>query len=372
MNRDTSSRLSWLCQSQSDRDRLLDMEKRIKPLRAVAFAILAVSLLACGPWVGWWTLIPLAAAGTGFAICDATLGLARRPEYMLAAAWLIAELTIAASVALTGGPRSPAVAWLVLPVVTLAARFDSRGVVAGSVLAVGLILASTIGVAPADVFAHPQHVVFPLALLGSVTLFSLALMTSDRHHRATSVIDPLTTMLNRNALITRVEELRHQARLVHQPIGMILGDLDCFKQINDRHGHLAGDRVLQDVAYSLRKQLRAFDLAYRLGGEEFLVLLPGADVEQSTAIAEKLRRTIAAREHGGLPVTISFGVTASKPGSFDYDDVVAAVDRALYRAKAAGRNRVEATITDRDDGGPPVHGPLIPWHRTAGVHAVAR
>jgi diguanylate cyclase (GGDEF)-like protein len=95
-----------------------------------------------------------------------------------------------------------------------------------------------------------------------------------------------------------------------------------------------------DIAYSLGKRLRAFDLAYRLGGEEFVVLLPGADARQSAVLAEGLRETILAARHGGLPVTMSFGVSASQPSSFDYDHAFRAADQALYAAKAAGRNCV--------------------------------
>ena len=316
------------------------MEPRLKPLRARSFAVLALALLICGPWVGWWTLLPLLVAGMAFVLTDRGLQTSRRPEYRLAVAWLSSELAIAASVALTGGPRSPAVAWLVLPVVTLAARFDVRGVVAGSSVAAGLILVSSLAVNPAAVIASPQEVVFSLALLGAVALLSLALMRSDVQHRSASVIDPLTSMLNRHALRVRVGELRDQARVVRQPIGLIVGDLDHFKAVNDSHGHATGDAVLRDIAYSLRKRLRAFDLSYRLGGEEFLVLLPGADAQQAAVVAEDLRETICGARHGGLPLTMSFGVSASQPSEFDYDHVFEAADRALYAAKAAGRNCV--------------------------------
>jgi diguanylate cyclase (GGDEF)-like protein len=333
-------RVSWLCETQADRERVLDMEQRLKPLRALSFAVLAVALLICGPWVGWWTLIPLAVAGMVFALTDRGLHASPHPEYRLAVAWLSSELAIAASVALTGGPRSPAVSWLVLPVVTLAARFNVRGVIAGTSVAAALILASSLGVDPAAVIASPQQVVFRLALLGAVALLSLALMRSDLQHRSASVIDQLTSMLNRNALATRVDELRDQARIVQQPIGLIVADLDHFKAVNDTHGHAVGDAVLRDVAYCLRKRLRAFDLAYRLGGEEFLVLLPGADARRAAVLAEDLRETILAARHGGLPVTMSFGVSASQPSSFDYAHVFEAADQALYAAKAAGRNCV--------------------------------
>ena len=188
--------------------------------------------------------------------------------------------------------------------------------------------------------ASPQQVVFRLALLGAVALLSLALMQSDLQHRSASVIDPLTSMLNRNALKVRVQELGHQAPIVQQPIGLIVADLDHFKIVNDTHGHATGDAVLRDVAYCLRKRLRAFDLAYRLGGEEFLVLVPGADARQAAILAEKLRQTILGTPHAGVPVTMSFGVSASPPGAFDYDRVFEAADHALYVAKAAGRNCV--------------------------------
>ena len=350
----TERRVSWLCATQSDRERVVDMEQRLKPLRAASFAVLAVALLTCGPWVGWWTLIPLAMASVAFFMTDRGLQGSARPEYRVGFAWVTSELAIAASVALTGGTHSPAVAWLVLPVVTLAARFDVRGVIAGASLAAVLMLASSLGVDPRAAIHSPQLVVFPLALLGGVALLSLALMQSDVQHRSASVIDPLTSMLNRNALRVRVVELRDQAMIVQQPIGLIVGDLDLFKKVNDTHGHAAGDAVLRDVAYSLRKRLRAFDLAYRLGGEEFLVLLPGADATAAAIIADDLRRTIHNTPHGNLPVTMSFGVSASEPSRFDYDETFGAADRALYAAKHAGRNCVRVAGVTGDAGPVPL------------------
>jgi diguanylate cyclase (GGDEF)-like protein len=340
MAREAVKRTSWLCLSHADRERVVDMEKRLKPLRTASFAVLATALLIVGPWVGWWTLAPLAAAGVLFAVTGRGLEDAPRPEYRMAAAWLASELMIAACIAVTGGPRSPGVAWLVLPVVTLAARFSERGVAAGVGIAAVLIVATTFGVDPAYAIAHPQNTLFPLALLGGLALLSMALMESDLQHRSASVIDPLTSMLNRNALRVRVGELAHQATVVNQPIGVIVGDLDRFKAINDGHGHAAGDAVLRDIAYRLRKRLRAFDLTYRLGGEEFLVLLPGADAQQAALVAEDLRAAVSGTPSAGLLVTMSFGVSASEPGTFDYDRTFATADRALYEAKAAGRNRV--------------------------------
>jgi diguanylate cyclase (GGDEF)-like protein len=186
----------------------------------------------------------------------------------------------------------------------------------------------------------PQRVVFPVTLLIAVACLSTALMRSDIDHRTDSIIDGLTGMLNRRALETRVAELTAQAQVTGQPIALVIADLDRFKRINDEYGHAAGDAVLIDVAYNLRKELRAFDLAYRLGGEEFLILLPGASTGEAAEVAERLRATVAAQPAGGLEVTMSFGVAGSGGGAFAYDDVLAAADAALYEAKDAGRDGV--------------------------------
>jgi diguanylate cyclase (GGDEF)-like protein len=331
---------SWLCPEPADRVRAVDMEERLQPFRKLSFVALAAALLLCGPWIGWWTLVPLGIAIVGFAIVDRQLATAPQPEFTIASAWLLSELVIACSVALTGGPRSPALAWLVIPLVTLPARFNSRAVTAGVTLVSGLLLLVTFGVDTPYIVEHPESIVMPVALIVAVALLSSALMKSDLEHRSSSVIDPLTGMLNRNAMQTRIAELTQQASILREPVALVVGDLDNFKAINDGHGHAAGDAVLKDVAYRMRKSLRAYDLAYRLGGEEFLVVLPGADTEQAAEVAEALRSSISDEPIAGLLVTISFGVSASAPGEFEYDDVFAEADLALYRSKQEGRNRV--------------------------------
>jgi diguanylate cyclase (GGDEF)-like protein len=194
----------------------------------------------------------------------------------------------------------------------------------------------------AAIVSHPPLLIMPLALATAIAILSTALMRSDITHRSEAVIDPLTGMLNRNSLKDRTFELAHQSERTGQPVGLIVGDLDHFKGVNDSYCHATGDAVLQDVAYLLRKQLRAFDLAYRIGGEEFLVLLPGANREQAEAMAERLRQGVQADTvGGGLRVTMSFGVSASAhEQAFDYQRVCEEADAALYEAKRQGRNRV--------------------------------
>ncbi len=332
---------SWLCRDDMDRERLLDMEERLKPVRRLAMGMLGLILIASGPWIGWWTLIPLAGAAAFFAIADARLESSSRPEYVMFAAWVGSELMIASAVALAGGPTVATLSWLAIPVITLSARFSLRGVVVGVSIACALLFAVAFGTNAAAVVDQPPLVLAPLAVILSVGIFSTALMRSDLEHRSEAVIDQLTGMLNRKALSNRVAELAQQAEVTGQPIGLILGDVDHFKELNDSRGHAAGDAALTDIAYMLRKQLRAFDLAYRVGGEEFLILVPGAEIRECVQLADLLRRTVEACTFGnGSSLTMSFGVSASPAGEgFDYKRVFAAADAALYEAKRLGRNR---------------------------------
>jgi diguanylate cyclase (GGDEF)-like protein len=320
---------------------MLDMDRHLRPVRRAVFGVLALALVASGPQLGWWTLLPLALAVVIFRIADTRMDEAKRPEYGLLASWAASQVIMASSVALSGGPHVSTMAWFAIPLMTLGARFSERGIAVGIALSIVLLLAVGFGVDAQAVIHDPTLVVAPIALMIAVAMFQTVLMRSDVKHRAEAVIDPLTGMLNRAALTRRVEELAQQSQVTRQPIGLIAGDIDHFKQINDAHGHAAGDAVLQDVAYELRKTLRAFDLFYRTGGEEFLVLLPGADLAHTTELAEALRAAIARAPLGGHRVTMSFGAAASSPDQdFDYEAAFAEADAALYEAKHSGRNRV--------------------------------
>ncbi len=164
---------------------------------------------------------------------------------------------------------------------------------------------------------------------------------------ALSLVDPLTGLGNRRALDRRLGEIEGTERGV---LSILLIDIDFFKAFNDRHGHIAGDRCLQRVTAILAAELRGTeDGMVRYGGEEFLVLLPGADREAAIAIAERMRAAIAsaAIPHGaetaGGVVTASFGVATRPAGSpLPAETLIAEADAALYRAKHAGRNRVVA------------------------------
>jgi diguanylate cyclase (GGDEF)-like protein len=327
---------------QLRRERLLDMEGRLARVRVRAFVVLGLSLLASGPWVGYWFLLPLAGAGLAFAAADRRVRRSRHPERWAAIGWGVAPLAIAVSVALTGAADGPALCWFALPVVTLGARFEPGGVRAGVGYTVALVLIVTLGMDHATVIDDPTRVLAVLALVIAIGILTGAAAESEREHRRGAVMDPLTGLLNRSALAQRLAELEQQAAQdIGASLGLLIADIDHFKAVNDEHGHLAGDAVLRDTAYAMRKTLRAFDLIYRVGGEEFVVLLPGADLEKTVEIGERLREAVAATDSSGIRVTLSLGAAAGCGDRAAYRDLFAAADGALYRAKRSGRDRIE-------------------------------
>jgi diguanylate cyclase (GGDEF)-like protein len=324
------------------RERLLDMERRLRRYRLGCFAILAVALASAAPQIGWLWLAPLAAGLCGFVVADRFMEESPRPWLWVAAAWGLLPLLLAGAVIATGGPESPALMWFALPAVTLGARFEPWGMAVGTAYLLGVFLIATVAVDPASAAAHSQTLIAAAALIGSTVLLSGALVESDRAHRRSSTLDPLTGLFNRNALEQRLAELDGTPcdSAKGRSHALLLCDLDHFKRVNDELGHAAGDAVLQDVAYTMRASLRAGDSIYRIGGEEILIVLPGASEEDAVAIAERLRGAVRKRRPAGVGVTISIGAAVTKPSRVNTEDLVARADAALYSAKANGRDAV--------------------------------
>jgi diguanylate cyclase (GGDEF)-like protein len=160
---------------------------------------------------------------------------------------------------------------------------------------------------------------------------------------ATAARDPLTGVLNRRGLGERLGIELTRARRTAEPLTVIAVDLDGLKEINDEHGHAAGDEALALAAGVMRSVLRDVDVLARFGGDEFLVLLPNCDLANGERIAETLRGAVArAAEGGSWPVTISLGVACGPPLPLDEDALTGAADEALYEAKGRGRDRVES------------------------------
>ena len=172
-----------------------------------------------------------------------------------------------------------------------------------------------------------------------------------------ATIDPLTGVKNRGAFDAAMQHAVARARRYDEPLSLLFVDADHFKQINDRHGHPTGDEVLRSLAELIASEVRATDttargsrapLAARYGGEEFVVLLPRTPTEGAALVAERIRERAERAIHGdsaGTPVraTVSIGVSTLGPDE-DVDGLLRRADAALYRAKAAGRNRVSIAI----------------------------
>jgi diguanylate cyclase (GGDEF)-like protein len=160
-----------------------------------------------------------------------------------------------------------------------------------------------------------------------------------------TTLDPLTGVGNRASVLLQLETQVELARRHHRPLSVVLADLDQFKQVNDTQGHRAGDRALESFGALLRRRLRASDSVGRLGGDEFLVVLPETPSALALRAAEDLRAAIAeqavALENGEvLRITCSLGLAELKPEDTDGGALLARADAALYGAKAGGRNRV--------------------------------
>lgn len=154
--------------------------------------------------------------------------------------------------------------------------------------------------------------------------------------------DMLTGLYSRRYFMERLEQELNRTRRLQQPIALLILDVDHFKQVNDTWGHQAGDRVLVGLGQMMRASCRNYDVPGRYGGEEFCLLLPGADTANAMRIAEKLREQIVSRveipDSDGKTITVSIGVAVYREGQRN-EDWLKAADQALYKAKRAGRNR---------------------------------
>jgi diguanylate cyclase (GGDEF)-like protein len=320
------------------------MTRRIVPATLFASLLCGVAVVALLPAAGPSLLVPLAlGAGGQLAIAFVFPRLAR-PERWILGGDCLSVITISWGVALTGGFRSPLVPLLVLPLVAVAGRHTVPVFVCFTALCLSApVVAALLAVNRAAHFGSARAPA-DFAVIAGVAAMTIALMRAEWHYRHQSLLDPLTGLLNRLALDRRFEELRAQAAHSDGVLCLIVADIDDFKAINDTHGHEAGDIVLREVASALRTSLRTFSLLYRVGGEEFVAILPGLGAPEGRRVAERLRVAVEGRRPRGIEVTMSFGVAASIGSGVDYDGLFAAADTGLYKAKSAGRNRVVAEI----------------------------
>lgn len=176
------------------------------------------------------------------------------------------------------------------------------------------------------------------------------LRAMNEHLRHLSTVDPLTTLFNRRFLTEILETELLRAKRLRSSLALLVVDIDHFKSVNDGFGHQMGDKVLVQVAETLRQGLRTYDIASRYGGEEFVLVLPGTGISGGVEVAERLRRATESLSFDDVAdrvkVTVSIGVSSFSHEEGDSADALfARADQALYAAKNKGRNRVEAVAT---------------------------
>lgn len=251
---------------------------------------------------------------------------------------VLLQLILGRRHATPGGGQYFVVAGLVMIILALSLRFVAS--LSGQV-DLNQVTASS----PAHAFS-----ILMSTLIIVLIAMGLVLMTKERadvRNHTLAMQDELTGLNNRRAIQQVLTRQIALARRSHRPLALLLIDIDHFKQINDTHGHLSGDKALRDVALCLRERLRAQDLVGRWGGEEFIAILPDTDVSGALALAEALRVATAQASFSSIdgqpiPMTISIGLHVLDLSSGNQrDDMIGAADRALYLAKHNGRNRVE-------------------------------
>jgi diguanylate cyclase (GGDEF)-like protein len=231
------------------------------------------------------------------------------------------------------------------------AAWQSEAVVAGGHLCVPMTAGGhPVGVLGIPDAAGPFTPARTRVLVMAGALLAISIRNAQLFHdlRENSLRDGLTGCFNRTHALDVVDTELRRARRSQTPVSLIMFDIDRFKDINDRFGHLCGDAVLAAVGVKMREVLRGSDLKCRYGGEEFLVLLPETPLEGAKRVADTLRRELADMpvnwKGETVTVTASFGVSVALPAEIDSKALIGRADAALYRAKDQGRNCVRLSM----------------------------
>lgn len=195
-----------------------------------------------------------------------------------------------------------------------------------------------------------EYVCFTLFDVTDTSIYQQQLKTLTQELREISNRDGLTQLFNRRYIEETLSKEFNRARRYAHPLTVVLTDIDHFKQVNDTHGHLAGDEVLRIISRRLQNSLRDADILGRYGGEEFLIVLPNTGTRGGKVLAERLRHAIESEPvtFGDIHLTIniSLGITELREDSRDYEQLIGEADKALYQSKEGGRNQATAFAAD--------------------------
>lgn len=200
------------------------------------------------------------------------------------------------------------------------------------------------------IYRQVNFLALPTAYIG-MGLFTVFILASDMSEQMKKLArtDQLTGLLNRRGFHRLSDRMITHARAQGAPLSLILLDLDAFKSINDQHGHPTGDATLLSVGRFLNTRCGSSERAARLGGEEFVVIIPDADLDTATNHAEQIRQQLSeltiVKDHPSLRVTASFGVATLRDSDNDLYDLFKRADKAMYQSKRSGRNRVSVEVS---------------------------
>ena len=192
-------------------------------------------------------------------------------------------------------------------------------------------------------------IIIPAIIASSVSYVNISmyfeLERSRQDIHTLAITDDLTQIFNRRHFFELAQRELERSRRNGHPLAIVLFDIDDFKEVNDSHGHLAGDIVLRETCQACRVIVRSYDVFARFGGEEFIFLLPDTDEPRAIVVADRLRQVIAERvvffDTGNVQMTISIGIAIFNPKKDTLDDIISRADSALYQAKELGKNRIE-------------------------------
>ncbi len=337
---------SWLLGSPEDARRLREIERSVTRARQIAL----LAMVSTIPWLVHEQSTAVLSVGLTFAaftvFADRRARNSPTPQRWMFAVVIATQIGVAVGAAITGGPRSAVILWAVVPMVSMPSRFGSRATWIGAALTFAGIAAAGLSHGWQALATYPDLTLVTAAVSVACLAYGRALQQNEGAQRRAAARDPLTGLYNRAILTPHLEELQEAAVGMHE-IAVLAIDLDFFKRVNDEHGHATGDEVLRVTAEVLRAVAPQRARLHRVGGEEFLVLLPEAVWSEAEALAHDLRRGIASSRPAGLHVTASIGVALAPAATFDHDDLIRAADEALYAAKRRGRDRVE--LADHND-----------------------
>lgn len=333
---------TWLVGTEEDRRRIHETERVVTRARQITVVTVIATLPFLAGRYGLWILGVGACYAAYSRFVDRKYQSSAYGDVWMMSLTLVTQAMFASAASVTGGPKSPAALWLVICMIMLPCRYGRNGIVVGAAWSLGCLVVASLSDGWAAFIDAPEMFAVTLSTGISCLAYGVALRDGEMTQRRAAVLDPLTGLLNRAKLDERFEEVRQVAVARERTVGLLVCDLDHFKAVNDHHGHATGDAVLVDTAYELRRVLPGHELIYRLGGEEFAVVLEDTDLPAATAHAELVRAAIVAARPGGVDVTTSVGVVVGDPGTLDFGELFNAADAALYRAKHAGRNRVVA------------------------------